>query len=100
MGFLDALRRGTSAVKPNITPVKRTPNDEFAFNLINYRLAEVAAETSARYSKIYTLKRFIEGDQWDAVERKSRVQPVTDNICAPVVEKYVSFFTRTIPRDR
>lgn len=83
-----------------ITPVNRTAEDEFAYQVLMARLGAVSAETSKRYAETYTLKRFIEGDQWSNASRAARVQPVTDNLCLPVVEKYVSFFTRSLPKDK
>lgn len=91
-------RQGTGKIVP--TPVNRSADDEFAYQVLQARLSAIAGETSRRYSEMNTLKRFIEGDQWSVNLRASRVQPVTDNLCLPVVEKYVSFFTRSIPKDK
>lgn len=98
MAFWDKWTNDSKA--PAINIARRSEKDELAYKILMARLASIAGETAKRYSEMYTLKRFIEGDQWSTQSRGSRAQPITDNICAAVVEKYSSFFTRTMPKDR
>ncbi len=99
MAFWDQWTK-KSGKPPKADIPNRTEEENFAFQVLQSRLESVHGETARRYAEMYTLKRFIEGDQWSMQLRASRVQPMTDNICAAVVEKYVSFFTRTMPKDR
>ena len=101
MGIFDKFKKGTNNnVTAGLTAVTRSETDDHAFKTLFQRLDEVAAETTKEYSEKHILKKFIEGNQWSSAERNSRTQPVTDNICAPVVEKYVSFFTKSMPKDK
>lgn len=102
MSFIDRFRgKGGGVVQdPAVDRPNRSKGDEFAHKFLMKRLDEIKSETTSEYARKGTLKRFIEGSQWNTKARGARVQPVTDNICAPVVEKYVSFFTRTTPKDK
>ena len=102
MSFFDRFK-GDNTRMPSPPPaerVERSEGDNFAYHLVMERLSAIASETSSHYVRMQTLKDYIEGNQWPTKELLSRVQPVTDNMCSPIVDKYVSFFTRTVPKDR
>jgi len=101
MKIWDRIRGGFGRVsEPRLSPIERTSGEEFAYQVLEKKLEEVSSETATEYSQKYILKRFIEGNQWSATQKSTRVQPVTDNLCAPVTEKYVSFFTRSPLKDK